>query len=211
MCASRPKYSRGASGHGLGRWLSRLLTVIGLTTVLVISTPIVSWWVRAYSGPIEQPKGDVLILLSAAADDNNGISYSSYWRARYALVAWQTGGFKKLVITGGGGPGIQNFLAANGVPREAMISEWQSISTRENGIAVARLTKDLPGKKVLLTSDYHMFRALRVFRKLGVDVTPMAVTDLLQITTHWYGRFPAFETMLEESVKIAYYKLRGWI
>ena len=71
MCASRPKYSRGASGHGLGRWLSRLLTVIGLTTVLVISTPIVSWWVRAYSGPIEQPKGDVLILLSAAADDNN--------------------------------------------------------------------------------------------------------------------------------------------
>ena len=59
-------------------------------------TPTVSWWVQAYSGPIEQPKGDVLILLSAAADDNSGISYSSYWRARYALVVWQEGGFKKL-------------------------------------------------------------------------------------------------------------------
>jgi uncharacterized SAM-binding protein YcdF (DUF218 family) len=153
----------------------------------------------------------VLILLSAAADDNNGISYSSYWRARYALVAWQTGSFKKLVITGGGGPGILNFLVANGIPREDIVTEWQSVSTRENGIAVARLTMGMPGKKVLLTSDYHMFRAIRVFRKLGIDLAPMAVTDLLQINTHWYGRFPAFETMLVESVKIVYYKLRGWI
>ncbi len=211
MSRSIENRSRGTAGHGLGRWLSRLLTVIGLTTVLVISTPIVSWWVRAYSGPIEQPKGDVLILLSAAADDNNGISYSSYWRARYALVAWQTGSFKKLVITGGGGPGILNFLVANGIPREDIVTEWQSVSTRENGIAVARLTMGMPGKKVLLTSDYHMFRAIRVFRKLGIDLAPMAVTDLLQINTHWYGRFPAFETMLVESVKIVYYKLRGWI
>jgi uncharacterized SAM-binding protein YcdF (DUF218 family) len=127
------------------------------------------------------------------------------------LVAWQTGGFKKLVITGGGGPGILNFLTANGVPREAIVAEWQSSSTRENGIATARLIQDMPGKKVLLTSDYHMLRAIRVFRKLGIDVAPMAVADLSQMTTHWYGRFPAFETMLDESVKIAYYKLRRWI
>jgi len=206
-----PNRSQGTTAHKLGRWLTCLLAVIGLTTVLVISTPIVSWWVQAYAGPIEKPKGDVLILLGAAADDNNGISYSSYWRARYALVAWQTGGFKKLVITGGGGPGILNFLTANGVPREAIVAEWQSSSTRENGIATARLIQDMPGKKVLLTSDYHMLRAIRVFRKLGIDVAPMAVADLSQMTMHWYGRFPAFETMLGESVKIAYYKLRGWI
>ena len=191
--------------------LTRLFAAIGFITVLVISTPIVSWWARAYSGPIEQPKGDILILLSAATDDRGGISYSSYWRARYALLAWQTGDFKKIVISGGGGPGILNFLIANGVPREATVAEWRSTSTRENGIQTAQLIQGMPGKKVLLTSDFHMYRAIRVFDKLGMDVSPMAAPDVLQATEHWNGRFPAFQTMLVESAKIAYYKFRGWM
>ncbi len=197
--------------RNLGRVLTRLLAVIGLITVLVISTPIVSWWARARSGPIEQPRGDVLILLSAASDDRGGISYSSYWRARQALFAWQTGGFKQIVISGGGGPGILNFLIAYGVPREAMAAEWRSSSTRENAIETERLIQSIPGRKVLLTSDFHMYRAIRVFRKLGIEVVPMAAPDVLQAAKHWNGRFPAFETMLVETGKTAYYRLRGWI
>lgn len=194
----------------VGRLFIRLLAAVGFTTVLVISTPIVSWWASAYSGRIEQPRGDVLILLSAAADDRGGISYSSYWRARQALFAWQTGGFKRIVISGGG-PGILNFLIAYGVPREAMVAEWRSKSTRENGIETARLVQGMEGKKVLLTSDFHMYRAIRVFRKLGIDVTPMSVPDVLHTTEHWNGRFSAFEAMTVESCKIGYYELRGWI
>jgi uncharacterized SAM-binding protein YcdF (DUF218 family) len=195
-----------------GRVLNRLLAVIGLITVLVISTPIVSWWVRAYSGPIEQPKGDVLILLSAAADNKyGGISYSSYWRARQTLLAWQTGGFRKIVICGSGGPGIFNFLIADGVPRDVLVTERKSVSTRENAIETARLIQTLPGKKVLLTSDFHMYRALRVFRKLGIEAAPMAVPDVLHSTEQWNGRFSAFEIMLTESAKIVYYSVRGWI
>ena len=197
--------------HKSGVWLRRLLAAIGLITVLAIATPIVSWWARAYSGPIERPRGDVLILLSAASDDRGGISYSSYWRAREAIFAWQTGGFKKIVISGGGGPGIRNFLLAEGVPSDVIVAEWRSTSTRENGIETARQIQGIPGKRVLLTSDFHMYRALRVFRKLGIEVTPMAVPDVLHLTEHWNGRFSAFETMLVEYVKIVYYTLRGWI
>jgi uncharacterized SAM-binding protein YcdF (DUF218 family) len=196
--------------HKAGIWLNRVFAAIGLITVLVIATPVVSWWARAYAGPIERPTGDVLILLSAAGDDRGGISYSSYWRAREAIFAWQTGGFKKIVISGGG-PGILNFLIVEGIPREAIVAEWRSTSTRENGIETARLIQGIPGKKVLLTSDFHMYRALHVFRKQGIEVTPMAVPDVLHSTEHWNGRFSAFETMLVESVKIIYYALRGWI
>jgi len=194
-----------------GRVLNRLLAVIGLITVLVISTPIVSWWVQAYAGSIEQPKGDVLILLSAANDENGGISYSSYWRARQALFAWQTGGFRKIVICGNGSPGILNFLIAYGIPREAFVTERSSASTRENAIETARIVQSIPSRKVLLTSDFHVYRAVRVFRKLGVEVTPLAAPDVLEATEHWPGRFSAFETMLMETVKIVYYGLRGWI
>lgn len=71
----------------LRRGLTGLFALIGLTTVLVIFTPIAPWWARAYAGPMDRPSGDILILLSAAKDDNGGISYSSCWRARFALVA----------------------------------------------------------------------------------------------------------------------------
>lgn len=198
--------------HIAVRWLTRVFAAIGLITALAISTPVIAWWARAYAGPMEHPRGDILILLSAAGDNEyGGISYSSYWRARQALFAWQTGGFHKIVISGGGGPGILDYLLGEGIPREAIVAEWSSASTRENAIATARLTRAMPGKKVLLTSDFHMYRALRVFRKQGIEVTPMAVPDVLHSTEHWNGRFSAFETMLVESVKILYYAVRGWI
>jgi uncharacterized SAM-binding protein YcdF (DUF218 family) len=195
------------------RVLCRLFAALGFLVVFVSFTPVVTWWAEAYAGPIQQPKGDVLILLSAAADDANGggISYSSYWRARQALYAWQTGGFKKIVICGTGDPGILDFLLAQGIPREAYVLERRSTSTRENAIETARLMQSLPGRKVLVTSDFHMLRALAVFRKLKIDVAPIAVPDVLHATEHWPGRFPAFETMVAESAKIAYYKLRGWM
>ncbi len=200
-----------ASLRTTGRWLTRLLAAIGLITVLVMTTPIVTWWALAYAGPLDQPKGDVLILLAAAKDDRGGISFSSYWRARHALLAWQTGGFKKIVVSGGEGPGILNFLIVEGVPRDAIVAEWKSHSTRENAIETAKLIQNMPGKKVLLTSDFHIYRAVRVFRKLGIEVTPAPVPDVLRSAERWNGRLPAFEIMVEETAKIVYYKLRGWI
>jgi uncharacterized SAM-binding protein YcdF (DUF218 family) len=193
------------------QFFGRLLAAIGLVVVLATVTPIDSWWVRAYSGPMNQPKGDVLILLSAAADDHGLISFSSYWRARYALDAWRSGGFQKIVISGGGGDGIFEFLVAEGVPRSAVVAEWQSRSTRENGIETARLLQNLPGRKVLVTSDFHMYRAIRVFRKLGVEVEPLPVPDVWKAAEHWNARFPAFEVLVVESAKIVDYKLHGWI
>src|ERR1039457_2955543 len=53
-----------------GRLLIRLLVAIGFIVVFATVTPIDRWWAHAYSGPIEQPRGDVLILLSAAADSD---------------------------------------------------------------------------------------------------------------------------------------------
>jgi uncharacterized SAM-binding protein YcdF (DUF218 family) len=197
--------------HKVGRWFTRFFATIGFVTVLAMVTPIDAWWAHAYSGPIEQPQGEVLILLSAAIDDQGLISFSSYWRARYALFAWRTGGFQKIVISGGGGPGILDYLVAEGIPRQDIVAEWKSQSTRENGIETARLIQGMPGRKVLLTSDFHMYRAVRVFRKLGIDVTPMPIPDVLKSAQHWNARFPAFETLLVETTKIVDYRLHGWI
>ncbi len=196
---------------GLRRWLVGLLATIGLVVIIVIATPLDVWWAHAYAGSIEQPKGDVLILLSAADDDGGFISYSSYWRARYALLAWRNGGFRTIIVSGGSGHAIRDFLVAEGVPSKLIISDPSPNSTRENALDTAAIVRNMPGSKVLLTSDFHMYRALRVFRKLGINVTPYAAPDVMKLSQHWYGRLPGFQTLVIETGKIAYYRVRQWM
>lgn len=192
-------------------WIFRFFAAVGFVTLLVIVTPIDSWWAHAYAGSIDQPRGDVLILLSAANDDHGFIAYSSYWRARYALLAWRGGGYKTIVVSGGEGPAIRDFLIAEGVPGNAILAESQSTSTRENAINMASLLRGIPGTKVLLTSDFHMYRAVRVFRKIGMDVKPYPAPDVMKMSEHWYGRFSGFQTLVVETGKILYYRARGWM
>ncbi len=182
-----------------------------MLTLLVLFTPVVSWWAQAYAGPIHQPGGDTLIVLSAAADDEGGISYSSYWRARAAASAWKSGHFKRVLLSGVSGAGIFDFMVAEGVPANVMVTESRSRNTHESALEAASMLRNMPGTKVLLTSDFHMYRALRVFRKAGIQVTPMAVPDVLNSAENWDGRFCGFETMLMETAKIADYEVHGWM
>lgn len=196
---------------GTGRWVYRLLAAIGLIAVLVSVTPIDRWWAHGYAGSMDQPRGDVLILLSAAHDDQGFISYSSYWRARYALLAWRNGGYRKIVITGGADSAIRNFLLAGGIPPDAMLIDQSSASTHDNAVNTARLLQNLPGSRVLLTSDFHMYRAERVFRREGIVATPYPVPDVMKRSEHWDGRIPGFEMLVLETAKIGYYRIRGWM
>jgi uncharacterized SAM-binding protein YcdF (DUF218 family) len=191
--------------------IARLCTVVGLVTILAIATPLVHWWAIVSSGPIEQPKGDILIVLSAARDQNGGMSFSSYWRARQAVDAWKGGGFTKVVVSGKQVPAITDFLAAEGVPPQSILVEDTSQSTRENAINTARLIQNMPGKRVLLTSDFHMFRALRTFRKAGVEAAPMSVPDAIRNSRGWAGRFSVLQNLVVENFKVVYYVIRGWI
>lgn len=193
------------------RWLRNLFALVGLVTILILTTPIDVWWAHAYAGSVDQPTGDVLILLSAANDDQGFISYSSYWRARYALLAWNDGGYKTVVITGGPDAAIRNFLVVEGIPAGAILMDRQSASTRDNAVNTARLLQGVPGTRVLLTSDFHMYRATRVFRREGIDATPYPVPDVMKQSEHWNGRIPGFETLVVETAKIVYYRLRGWM
>ena len=56
-----------------------------------------------------------------------------------------------------------------------------------------------------------MNRALRVFRELHIEVTPIPSPDELHSTENWNGRFHAFKIKLVESVKILDCAVRGWI
>jgi len=87
----------------------------------------------------------------------------------------------KLVISGGGlSPGNEpeavsgaRFFSAFGIPENRMVLEGASRNTGENAELTRRLLDPAPGETwLLVTSAFHMPRAVGLFRKAGFDVVP---------------------------------------
>jgi uncharacterized SAM-binding protein YcdF (DUF218 family) len=194
---------------------------VGFTVTLLFLTltPFVPWVTSRLCGPIARPDGDILIVLTADAQPDGLIGAISYPRAFYAAKAWQTGHFRAVVVSGGYMDGnsrslasiVGDYLAGSGIPRDRIFLEDRSTSTRENALFTKRMIGSWPGKRVLVTSDLHMFRASRVFAKVGLPVEPRPVPD---VTVHWDNvveRIPMAVGTLIELLKIAVYRAYGWM
>jgi uncharacterized SAM-binding protein YcdF (DUF218 family) len=193
------------------------LAGLGLLVVVITVTPLTSWWTSRLMGPWNDPPGEILVVLASDATENM-IGFDSYWRAVYAVRVFRQGGIRNIVLTGGPPAGsdpiaitMARFLESQGVPREVIILETRANSTRENALFTKPLLANLTGRKVLLTSDYHMWRAIRTFHKAGIDIQPRPIPDLLKQTPHWLRRWAVFLELVRESGKIGYYFLRRWI
>jgi uncharacterized SAM-binding protein YcdF (DUF218 family) len=196
----------------LARALLYGLAALGLLMVVATFTPLVPWYARALSGDWSDANDGVLIVLGGGTIDKDMLAQGSYWRCVYGARAWQQGKFREVVVSGEGVAGLmRDFLVSHGVPASAIRVEDRSSSTRENALFVKAMVAGTPGRKVLLTSDYHVFRARGAFRKAGLEVTTRAFPDALKAATRFERRWPAFLTLCEETVKIVYYKARGWI
>jgi len=192
--------------------------VLGLALVLVTCTPLVRWWAVALAGPWTDARGDVMIVLTGNVLGNGIIGETSYWRSAYTIMAWREGGWRQVIVSGGGGgaslpvgEAMKIFLESGGIPQNAILTDTQSLSTRESALNLARIVAQMPGRKILLTSDYHMFRAVRALRKAGVTVIPRPIPDASKRAGSWNLRWEAFQDLLIETTKIVYYWGRGWI
>lgn len=209
------------SGRSLLRKLVKLLVgllaAIGALFVIVTVTPLDNWWTNRLTGPIIIPTGDILIVLGAEAFPDI-IGYESFLRAVYAVRVWRAGSFREVLISGGPGPSgvapalfMRDFLVSQGVPGSAIRVETTSRSTHENAVYSKEILKDMPGRKVLLTSDYHTYRAWRAFRKAGLHVESCSFPDVYKQISNPWARWGVFVGLCGETTKIVYYYVRGWI
>jgi uncharacterized SAM-binding protein YcdF (DUF218 family) len=192
-----------------------LLASLGLLVATVSFTPLVPWWARKLGGPMDDPTGDVLIVLGGSALEDGVIGLGSYWRSVYAIRAYKHSPFGRVIISGGGplhpAALMKDFLICQGVPQDRVAVEDRSTSTRENALYVKEMMAGQNGRIVLLTSEYHMYRAWRAFRKVGLHVLPRPVPDALKRSASWLDRWPTFLQLCGETVKCTYYWFRGWI
>ena len=176
-------------------------------------SPLVLWWATLLSGPWNNPTGDVLIVLGNEVQPDGIIGETSYWRTVYAVRTWREGGFSHVIFAGAGvAPAMRRFAVSEGIPDSAIEVENQSLSTRENALRTAELLHGKAnGKLVLLTSDYHAFRATRVFRKAGLLVEPRPFPDIRKRASERMNRWPALGALIVESTKVVWYWWQGWI
>ena len=201
----------------LRRVLQTILSAFGALYILVTLTPIDTLWTNLLTGPIIDPQGDILILLGAEAFPDM-IGYESYLRAVYGVRVWRQGHFRRIFISGGPGENgmpvslpMRDFMIAEGVPASAISVDTTSRNTHENALHTKQALENTPGRKVLLTSDYHTYRAWHAFRKAGLDVESCSFPDIYKQVGWRLNRWGAFTNLCRETIAIGYYGLRGWI
>ena len=221
--------SAAAGGATRARWRAasriwRLVISASGVAFLVILVLHVSPVIPALNGFLtdrwQEPAGDTLIVLAAEQIGDGTLGMVSYWRALYAVRAWRKHPFRRVVFSGApqGAPGtpsaaasMAEFAIALGVPREIVVLEERSRSTRENALYTAELVRDWPGSKVLMTSDCHIRRARRSFEKAGLTVIAAPIPDIGKRWHSWPLRPECIWTVLTELAKNGYYTARGWI
>ncbi|MFN3782970.1 MAG: YdcF family protein [Spirosomataceae bacterium] len=178
----------------LKKYQKRLISGLLVGLYIVSNQWIVNVLVRAWEPPIESRStvnskkwgivltGGFFEMDSKIARENLhlGLSSDRLWQA-YRL--YKEGKIEKILISGGYVPLVsrtaqiettlaRDFLLQNGVPMDDIILETKARNTYENAVYSVSLAKKqgiLPSECYIITSSYHIKRALACFRKQGFD------------------------------------------
>lgn len=218
------------------RRASMVLLTCAILELWAFSTPLAS---RLLLATLEQKNSqtvassaDVAILLGGMLRAQPGKLpdlTDAVDRAVTAFRLFRAGQVKKILVTGGNLPWssdpvpeaqyIADLLQEWGTPSEAILIEDQSRNTWENAVNSKVLwVRNGFTSGFLVTSAYHMPRALAVFRRAGLSVLP-AATDF-RAQPYWEGGVLALmpdaaaledsTTAIKEWVGLVVYKMRGW-
>jgi uncharacterized SAM-binding protein YcdF (DUF218 family) len=178
---------------------------------------------RAYTGVVVL--GGALEPGRLSQHHNQPLLNSSAERMTAAVALWHRQPQLRLVFTGGegdlfgSGPSeaerALQFFDSMGVSRKAVTLEARSQNTYENAVFTAQLPGlDRQQRWLLLTSAWHMPRALATFQKAGWNVTPYPVDfrtgGLTPLSTYNLGEgAQRWELLLHEWLGIVAYRLSG--
>ncbi|MBL8914744.1 MAG: YdcF family protein [Archangium sp.] len=181
--------------HAVRRRRALRLLAFGLACLFIFSLPAVSnrLWRSLESGVESSMRPDVtydaVVLLGGTVSPGGSLPDEPAWNDNVErLLTVQSllasGKAKVAIVSGGvlsqGLPTEAEFLSrelrALGIPAEAVLVEDKALNTRENATESKRLLEQLGAKNVLLvTSAFHVPRAVGCFRAVGIEADVRAV------------------------------------
>jgi uncharacterized SAM-binding protein YcdF (DUF218 family) len=225
------------------RRLSHGLLVAGAAGLVLISaTPFPKWILRPLEDRFPQnrdertPIAGIIVLGGAIGMQRGQVRFTeAAGRMTEAVRLARLHPEARLVFSGGSaqltGPVIRTeaddaaqFFKAMGIAEERVILEDQSRNTRENATGTARLLAERglspkPGERwLLVTSAYHMPRAMGVFRKAGLSPEPWpadyytsgSMRELIRPPHRWAWSFSLVDDTAKEWVGLMAYRWVGY-
>jgi uncharacterized SAM-binding protein YcdF (DUF218 family) len=168
-----------------GHFLRKM--IIGIIVLLIVLYAGVVGMVCIREGRVQKTvpaaEGyDAIIVLGAHVKPDGSPSVQLGWRLDAAYEAW-TQKNVPVVVCGAQGndepmpeaEAMSLYLENKGVPAADILKDPDSFNTNQNLKNAAGLLRDLPGiqKVMIVTSDYHVPRAMALARDLGFDACGM--------------------------------------
>ncbi len=160
------------------RKVSRVIW-IALAMGLLCYLLMLGWTVLKESTLPPKEPGDVILVLGAQVKEDGSLSVALERRLTLALAEYRAQ--PRPIITCGGqgsnepapeGDVMRAWLLSQGVPAEHVTPESASTSTRENlGFARQIMAERGFQTALVVTSDYHVARALSLCKQLGIQAT----------------------------------------
>ncbi len=215
------------------RWLTGsvvALTLIGLTAASdLISNPLEARFPRP---DLSATRIDGIIVLGGAEDTAPGIRElmslnDAGERMTEAIALARRYPQAKLIWSGGSGTVIAERISAAeratalfealGITRDRIVLEDRSRTTHENARFTRDVVKPMAGQRwLLVTSAWHMPRAIGCFRQAGFNVTAWPVDYRTAVAVDWLRVFSGipdglrrFDTISREYFGLAAYRLTG--
>ncbi len=195
------------------RFFVGVAVCFSLLFATVTFSPALGPWTRALTAPWSEKSGGTVVVLAGDATADHVLGMTSYWRTVYAVFEWRRGGYQAILFSGGEGipEAMRDFAVAQGVPASAITLDTRSLTTWDSARNASALLRNLPAPWILVTSDYHSRRARMAFQKAGSNVEAHPAPDAGKRMTSLAARWPVFLDLTRETVKYAWYRLRGWI
>ncbi|WP_455538865.1 YdcF family protein [Terrisporobacter sp.] len=121
---------------------------------------------------------NTMIILGAKVN-KDGVSKTLKLRLDKAIEYYNIKKNINIIVSGGQGCdeistealAMKNYLIKNGVPKNKIIMENKATTTLENIVFSKRIieNRNLKGKVLIVTSDYHLFRGQFISSILGID------------------------------------------
>lgn len=197
------------------------LSIIGALFLLITFTPLVPLTAEATEPDWYEGNGQVLVVLGGSmlvsgTGPQATLGYDTYLRCTYASWILQTRRFPFVVVTGGDGlaQAMAKFLVQNGVDARSILTERSAMTTFQNAVFTHRILeaqfygRQLP-EIVILTSDYHAWRALRTFKHCGFRARTIPIPDLIKRSSSRAFRLTGALTLFSEWAKDIVYTASG--
>ena len=202
------------------RRLTKLALALGLGYLAIFQSPLV--WVLAEPLRLAAPArpADAIVVLAGGVGESGTAGGGYQERVKQAVELYGRGLAPKLVFSSGytfvfqEAEMMKELATTLGVPASAIILEKQAANTAEQARSVVQVLREQRGQTVLLVSSpYHMRRAVSTFRKAApwMQVIPSPVPSS-QFYAHDRGAsVEQLQGILHEYLGILYYWWKGWM